>query len=88
MCIVKTNIGNEKRNAFNIFTVNVFPERSDSELLQTIIQNRTQNSCKQVHVLPFFCRVLGLLPFRYFHSIACSLIKRINLPVKEILKCA
>ena len=50
MCIVETNIGNEKRNAFNIFTVNVFPERSDSELLQTIIQYRTQNSCKQVHV--------------------------------------
>ena len=30
-----------------------------------------------------FCRVLGLLPSRYVISIACSLIKRVNLPMES-----
>ena len=36
------------------------------------------------HVDPlYFCREPGLLPSHYFNSIACSLIKRINLPMER-----
>ena len=86
MYIVKTNIGNEKRNAFN----------AENSFLSALIHNNYKQESKDqqvhtrnlsisfmcTHVDPF-CRVIGLLPSRYSNSIVCSLIKRINLPMES-----
>ena len=40
-------------------------------------------TCRYSCLSTVFCRVLGLLSSRYFKSIACSLIKRINLPMES-----
>ena len=92
MCIVKKNLGHEKRNALNTFTVNSLSlalyykqeSKMDHKKAANKFIHRTffnVHSCRST----IFCRVLSLLPSHYFNNIACSLIKRIKVSMESTI---